>query len=79
MSSVFFVQTPEMARLETYNYSVTRPHLTPFVNLNEPRPFSDMQDTYGDLFEFRDHVKVWSFGVHKSKNFVFLRVRLGNF
>ena len=35
-----------------------------------------MQDTYGELWEFKEHLPQWSFGVNKFKSFVMLRIRI---
>lgn len=62
---------------DRYDYSVSKHHLQPFRNPRKDDPFIDeMEDTYGTLWEFRDHITSWSFGVNRWKNFVYLRYRV---
>ncbi len=66
-----------MADADTYDYSATKHHLQPFVNPLKDQPFiEEMQDTYGELWEFKDHIHTWIFGVSRWKNFVYLRYRV---
>jgi hypothetical protein len=62
---------------DNYDYSVTKLHLNPFLNPLNDEPFiSEMEDTYGTLWEFKDHISTWSFGVNRWKNYVYLRYRV---
>ena len=61
---------------DTYDYSATAPHLTPFEYPVTDEPFiTEMPENYGKLWEFKDHIHTWSFGVNRFKNYVFLRYR----
>lgn len=65
-----------MAGESGYDYGGTLEHLEPFVESFEGERFSENQDHYGDLWVFKDHIVGWSFGVHKWKNYVYLRYRV---
>lgn len=66
-----------MENTDNYDYSATERHLQPFNNPLKEVPFiEEMQDSYGKLWEFRDHIHTWSFGVNRFKNFVYLRYRV---
>lgn len=70
-------QIPKMDTADGYDYSVTKHHLQPFINPLQDKPFIDeMEDTYDTLWEFRDHISTWSFGINRWKNYVFLRYRV---
>lgn len=62
---------------DTYDYSVTSHHLQPFVNPFGDEPFiSEMEDSFGQLWEFKKHISRWSFGVNRWKKYVFLRYKV---
>ena len=70
-------QPQETEADDGYNYSLTRAHMLPFVNPVADEPFiTDMAETYGKLWRFSDHVESWTFGVHRMKNYVFLRFKV---
>ena len=59
-----------------YDYGVTQHHLEPFVNPRGDEPFiEEMADSYGALWQFKEHVATWSFGVNRWKDYVYLRYR----
>jgi hypothetical protein len=66
-----------MAQEGEYDYSKTKHHMEPFINpfLNKPF-FEEMEETYGALWEFKEHIATWSFGVNRWKDFVYLRYRV---
>ncbi len=40
-------------------------------------PFIDeMVDNYEILWEFKDHISTWTFGVNHWKNYIYLRYRI---
>ena len=62
-----------METTDGYDYSFTGHHLKPFMNPLKDEPFiSEMSDTYGMLWEFKEHIVTWSFGVNRFKNYVVL-------
>jgi len=69
-----------MAGSSSYDYTSTAQHLKPFVNPLNGSPFiSDMEETYGELWEFKEHVAHWtdwSFVVNRFKSYVYLRCRV---
>lgn len=66
-----------MANSAAYDYSVTLHNLRLFENpLGDESIFVEMVDTYGDLFEFKDEIPMWTFGVSRFKNFVYMRYRV---
>jgi hypothetical protein len=63
--------------MDEYDYSLTQPHLQLFVNPLNDEPFiAEMEDTFGTLWEFKEHVSNWSFGVNRWRNYVYLRYRV---
>src|SRR5579875_2234535 len=66
-----------MAASSTYDYTATAANLKPFVNPLTGTPFfTDLEATYGQLWEFKEHVANWSFGANRFKNYVYLRFRV---
>ena len=66
-----------MELTDGYDYFLTGHHLKPFMNPLKDAPFiGEMEDTYGMLWEFKEHIASWSFGVKCFKNYVFLRYRV---
>ena len=66
-----------METQDNYDYSLTMPHLRPFINPFNDEPFiSEMADAFGPLWEFKPHVQTWSFGVNWWKNYVYLCYRI---
>ncbi len=60
-----------MEKQDLYDYSITAHHLQPFVNPLNDEPFIDeMANSYGMLWEFKDHISTWTFGVNRWKNYV---------
>ena len=58
---------------DDYDYSGTSHHLNPFINpFNDEPFFGDMEHTYGTMWEFKDHISSWSFGVNRWRNYVYL-------
>jgi uncharacterized protein (DUF736 family) len=56
------------------DYFVTKLHLKPFVKPLNNKPFiGEMEDTYKMLWEFKDHINTWSFGVNRWKNELYLQ------
>jgi len=65
-----------MAEVDDYDYNLIKDHLEPFVNPLKNKPFIDeMEDNYGSLWQFKEHISIWTFGLNKYKNFVCLRYR----
>ena len=65
-----------MESMDGYDYSLTGHHLKPFMNPLKDEPFiGEMEDTYGTLSEFKEHIATWSFRVNRFKNYIFLRYR----
>jgi hypothetical protein len=47
-----------MENTDNYDYSVTQHHLQPFENPLKDIPFlEEMEDTYGQLWEFKEHIR----------------------
>ena len=46
-----------MESTDGYDYSLTGHHLKPFLNPLKDEPFiGEMEDTYGTLWEFKEHI-----------------------
>ena len=66
-----------MEATDNYDYSLTSHHLKPFVNPFHDEPFiAEMEDTYGTLWEFKEHIHTWSFGENRFKSYVYLHYRV---
>lgn len=61
-----------------YDYSATEALLEPFQNPFGEEPFldPDIATPYGELWQFKEAVQFWNYGVNKHKNYVFLRRRM---
>ena len=65
-----------MERSDNHDYGITKPHLQLFVNPQKNDPLiADMEHAYRTLWEFKEHISTWSFGVNRWKNYVYLRYR----
>ena len=65
-----------MASAEPYDYSATAHLLVPFVNPFKDEPFiKECAETYGDLWQFKEEIVTWTFGVNRWRNYVTLRYR----
>lgn len=64
-----------MAGASGYDYGGIIQHLEPFINPFKDEKFSKNEGSYGEMWEFKDHINGWSFGVNKFRRFVFLRAR----
>lgn len=59
---------------DNYDYNGTIHFIEPFVNPLGETPFiEEMESNYGTLWQFKDCVKAWSFGVSRFKKYVYLR------
>ena len=66
-----------MERSDKYDYGLTKPHLQLFVNPQKNDPLiAKMEHAYGTLWDFKEHISTWSFGVNWWKNYVYLRYRI---
>ena len=62
-----------MAEEENYDYTITEMFLENFQNPLGDEPFiEEGAESFGKLFQFKEAVTHWTFGVNKYKNFVFL-------
>ena len=66
-----------METQDTYDYSLTMPHLRLFIDPLKDEPFiPEMADAFRPLWEFKPHIQTWSFGINRWKNYVYLRYRI---
>lgn len=63
-----------MTMESNYDYNRTIYFIEPFQNPLGDEPFiTDMVSNYRALWQFKNCVKAWSFGMSRFKNFVYLR------
>jgi hypothetical protein len=68
-----------MAIEDNYNYSATEHFLEPFSGWEQDEPFiSELPDLYGTLWQFRPLIADWTFGINRSKNYVYLHYQIRN-
>ena len=61
---------------DDYDYSATLPYIEPFRWTSDEPFITEMEDTYGKLWQFKSCVQSWYFGVNQFKDYVFLRHRV---
>jgi len=63
-----------------YDYLATSPFIEPFNKWLGEEPFiTDMPELYGELWQFESVVESWTFGVNRTKDYIFLRHRVKDF
>jgi len=56
-----------------YDYSTTLSFIEPFVNLYGGEPFIfKMPESYGMLWQFKEYVASWSFGLNWFMEYVYI-------
>ena len=66
-----------MAATQSYDYSLTEHHIEPFQYADPNTAFLEEDaDSYGDLWQFKQHITQYTFGIAKQKGYVFLRYKI---
>ena len=66
-----------MAATQSYDYSMTEHHIEPFQYADPNTAFFEEDaDNYGDLWQFKQHITQYTFGIAKQKGYVFLRYKI---
>ena len=66
-----------MAGVQSYDYSLTEDHIEPFQYADPNTSFpKEGADSYGDLWQFKQHITQYTFGIAKQKGYVFLRYKI---
>ena len=66
-----------MAGTQSYDYSTTEHHIEPFQYADPNTAFFEEDaDSYGDLWQFKQHIIQYTFGIAKQKGYVFLRYKI---
>ena len=66
-----------MVGTQSYNYSLTEHHIEPFQYADPNTAFLEEDaDSYGDVWQFKQHITQYSFGIAKQKGYVFLRYKI---
>ena len=61
---------------DDYDYSAILPYIEPFRWTSDEPFITEMEDTYGKLWQFKSCFQSWYFGVNRFKDYVFLRHRV---
>ena len=68
-----------MAGTQSYDYSLTEHHIEPFQYADPNTAFLEEDaDSYGDLWQFKQHITQYTYGIAKQKGYVFLRYKIDN-
>ena len=66
-----------MAATQTYDYSLTEDQIEPFQYADPNTAFLEEDaDSYGDLWQLKQHITQYTFGIAKQKGYVFLRYKI---
>ena len=66
-----------MAGTQSYDYSMTEHHIEPFQYADPNTAFLEEDaDSYGDLWQFKQYITQYTFGIAKQKGYVFLRYKI---
>ena len=66
-----------MAATQSYDYSLTEHHIEPFQYADPNTSFLEEDaDNYGDLWQFKQHITQYTFGIAKQKGYVFFRYKI---
>ena len=66
-----------MAGTQSYDYSLTEHHIEPFLYADPNTAFLEEDaESYGDLWQFKQHITQYTFGIAKQKGYVFLRYKI---
>ena len=66
-----------MAGTQSCDYSMTEHHIQPFQYADPNTAFLEEDaDSYGDLWQFKQHITQYTFGIAKQKGYVFLRYKI---
>ena len=66
-----------MAATQSYDYSLTEHHIEPFQYADPNTAFLEEDaDSYGDLWQFKQHITQYTFGIAKQKGYAFLRYKI---
>ena len=68
-----------MAATQSYDYSMTKHHIEPFQYADPKTAFLEEEaDNYGDLWQFKQHITQWTFGIAKQKGYVFFKYKIND-
>ena len=68
-----------MAGTQSYDYSLTEDHIKPFQYADPDTAFLEEDaESYGNLWQFKPHIKKYTFGIAKQKGYIFLRYKIDN-
>ena len=63
-----------MAATQSYDYSRTELNMEPFTYANPNTVFLEEDaESYGDLWQLKQHITKWTFGISKHKAYIFLK------
>ena len=66
-----------MVATQSYDYSLTKDHIEPFQYADPNTSFLEEDaDSYGDLWQFKQHIIQYTFGIAKQKGYVFFRYKI---
>ena len=66
-----------MAATQSYDYSLIEHHIEPFQYADPNTAFvKEDADSYGDLWQFKQHITQYIFGIAKQKGYVFLKYKI---
>ena len=66
-----------MVGTQSYDYSLTEHHIEPFQYADPNTAFLEEDaESYGDLWQFKQHIIQYTFGIVKQKGYVFLRYKI---